>query len=552
MTTGHFITHGQFAFGGNIDFDHLDYAGGQVITLFHSADNTLITLTNLLGLSAVVDKDLLQLMLVLGALGKIQATQPLECNLIYDLSRQFFTELEQNVTLFILNIRLGRTTDQQIGQGLANAFFQAAEFIVHVTIEATDLVILDHQAALVLVHTFAGKDLGVNDHAFNARRYAQRRIFDIAGLFTEDCPQQFLFRRKHGFALGRYLAHQHVTGTNLSTDTNNAGVIQVTQGFITDIRNVAGDLFLTQLGIPGHSLENLDMDRGKGIFLEQPFIDKNGILKVVAAPGHEGDGHVLAQGQFTYLDRGSVCQHISFLYPFSGQNQRLLIKAGVLVGLFIFRQPVHTDTGIKTICSGLVIANNYPIGINLFHNSCTTSQQAGTRILGHILFNSGTHKGRSGFEQRNGLTLHIGTHESPVGVIVIQKRNQRGCHGNQLVRGDVHSRHLIGRDCDDLTIKTCDKAVINNIFLFFQVDFGRSHNMPLLLQGCKIPDLVSDLTILDNTVRGFNKPVGIHFGIGCQRDNKTDIRSLRGLNRTDTTVMGRMNITNLKAGPFTG
>ena len=378
VTTGHFVTHRQFALGGNINLDHLDYARGQIITLFHPLDNTLIALTNYLGLSAVANKNFLQLILILGALGKFQAAQPLECNLVNNFGRQFFTQLEQNSPVFILDIRLDRTADQQVGQSFAYAFFQAAEFIVHITIEATDLVILDHQAALVLVHTLAGKNLGVNDHAFNTRRYAQRRIFNIAGLFTENCPQQFLLRREHGLALRRYLAHQHVTGSNFSTDTNNTGIIQVAQGLIADIRNVTGDLFLAQLGIPGHSLENLDMDRGKGIFLEQPFIDKNGILKVIAAPGHEGDGHVLAQGQFTDLDRGSVCQYISFLHPFSGQNQRFLIKTGILVGLFILGQPIHTDTGIKTICSGLVITNNDPVGVNLFHNSCTTCQQTGS------------------------------------------------------------------------------------------------------------------------------------------------------------------------------
>ena len=76
--------------------------------------------------------------------------------------------------------------------------------------------------------------------------------------------------------------------------------------------------------------------------------------------------------------------------------------------------------------------------------------------------------------------------------------------------------------------------------------------MPLFLQGSKILDLVGNPAIVDNTVRGLNKPVRINLGIGCQRDNKADVRPFRSLNRTDTSVMGRVNIPHFKAGTFTG
>ncbi|KKM07691.1 hypothetical protein LCGC14_1731360 [marine sediment metagenome] len=37
MSTSHFVTNRELAFHGNIDFDHFDHTGGEIISYFESA-----------------------------------------------------------------------------------------------------------------------------------------------------------------------------------------------------------------------------------------------------------------------------------------------------------------------------------------------------------------------------------------------------------------------------------------------------------------------------------------------------------------------------------
>jgi hypothetical protein len=67
--------------------------------------------------------------------------------------------------------------------------------------------------------------------------------------------------------------------------------------FLADVRDVAGDLLRPELGVAGGDLELLDVDRGEDVFLTMRLGDEDRVLEVVAAPRHEGDEHVAAQGQ---------------------------------------------------------------------------------------------------------------------------------------------------------------------------------------------------------------------------------------------------------------
>ena len=84
-------------------------------------------------------------------------------------------------------------------------------------------------------------------------------------------------------------------GFDLGADIDDAGLVEVLQRLFTDIRDVAGDFFLAQLGVAGHDLEFLDMDRGEDVVADDPLGDQDRVLEVVAVPGHEGDEHVLAR-----------------------------------------------------------------------------------------------------------------------------------------------------------------------------------------------------------------------------------------------------------------
>ena len=103
--------------------------------------------------------------------------------------------------------------------------------------------------ALVLVTTLARKDLDVDHRTFDARRTGQRRVLNITRLFSEDRSQQFLLRRQLRLTLGCYFANEDVGRTHFGSNSNDAAFIEVLQCFLRDVRNVAGNLLGTELGV---------------------------------------------------------------------------------------------------------------------------------------------------------------------------------------------------------------------------------------------------------------------------------------------------------------
>jgi hypothetical protein len=100
-------------------------------------------------------------------------------------------------------------------------------------------------------------------------------------------------------------------GIDLGADVDDAGLVEVRQRALADVRDIGGNLLRTELGVAGDTGQLLDMNRGETIFLDHALGDQDRVLKVVAVPGHEGDAHVLPQGQLTHVDGGTIGQDIS-------------------------------------------------------------------------------------------------------------------------------------------------------------------------------------------------------------------------------------------------
>ena len=103
----------------------------------------------------------------------------------------------------------------------------------------------------------------------HARRHAQRAVAHVAGLLAEDRAQQLLFRGELGLALRRDLADQDVARLDLGADADDARLVEVLERLLADVRDVAGDLFLAQLGVARDALELLDVDRGEDVLLDE-------------------------------------------------------------------------------------------------------------------------------------------------------------------------------------------------------------------------------------------------------------------------------------------
>ena len=112
-----------------------------------------------------------------------------------------------------------------------------------------------------LVVELAAELADVDDLAALAVGQAQRAVLHLAGLLAEDRAQQALLGGQLGLALGRDLADQDVAGADLGADVDDALLVEVLEGLLADVRDVAGDLLGPELGVAGLDLVLLDVDR---------------------------------------------------------------------------------------------------------------------------------------------------------------------------------------------------------------------------------------------------------------------------------------------------
>src|SRR4030095_1232267 len=171
-----------------------------------------------------------------------------------------------------------------------------------------------HQRVAPRVEVVAGLP-GEHPHADDLAGLAvgdlQGGVPDLAGLLPEDGPQQALLGGQLGLALGRDLADQDVAGVDLGPDADDAPLVEVLEHVLGDVGDVAGDLLGPELGVAGVDLVLLDVDRGQDVVLDQALGEDDGVLVVVALPGHERHQEVLAQRQLAGVGAGPVGQHVA-------------------------------------------------------------------------------------------------------------------------------------------------------------------------------------------------------------------------------------------------
>jgi len=194
-------------------------------------------------------------------------------------------------------------------------------------VDADDLV----DAGGHLVAIFTGEALHIHNNAALAVGDLQGCIPDLSRLFAEDGAQQALLRGEIGLSLGGDLAHQDVARADFRADGDDAALVQILQRVVAHAGDVPGDLLGAQLGVAGVALVFLNMDGGKNVLHDQALGNQDGVLVVVAFPGHKSDQDVLAQRNFALAGGGAVGQHVALLHPLAQRHDGPLIYAGALV-----------------------------------------------------------------------------------------------------------------------------------------------------------------------------------------------------------------------------
>ena len=304
-----------------------------------------------------------------------------------------------------------------------------------------------------LVAALAGEHLHVHDDAALAVGHLQGGVADLAGLLAEDGPEQTLLGGQVGLALGGDLAHQNVAGADLGAHADDAALVQVLQGVLAHVGDVPGDLLGAQLGVPALGLVLLNMNRGKDVVLHHALVEQDGVLVVVAFPGHEAHEDVLAQGDLAVGGGGAVGDDLPLLHPLARVDDRALVDAGGVVGAHELGQlVVHHPAA--------VIADGDVLGGDLQDLAVLLGQNGHAGVDAVLVLLAGGHDGGLGTQQRHGLTLHVGAHQSTVGVVVLQEGDLGGSDGEHHLGRDVDIVHLVPVHLDDLVAVAAGDTVV--------------------------------------------------------------------------------------------
>ena len=221
-------------------------------------------------------------------------------------------------------------------------------------------------------------------------------------------------------------------GSHFGADIDDARLVEVAQRFLADVRDVAGDVLRPELGVAGHDLEFLDVDRGEDVVLHDPLGDQDRILVIVAVPRHERDELVAAQRQLAELGRRTVGDDVALLDHVAHLHQRTLVDAGVLVRALELLQRVDVDARLAGL--DLVGRADDDAGrVDLVDDAGAAGGDRRARIARHGLFHAGADERRLGADQRHRLALHVRAHQRAVGVVVLEERDERGGDRDQLL-----------------------------------------------------------------------------------------------------------------------
>ena len=278
-------------------------------------------------------------------------------------------------------------------QARVDVALEDRHLVVAVPRQALDLLALDLERALVLLHAVAVEHAHLDHGAEIAGLDAQRGVAHVRGLLAEDRAQQLLLRRHRAFALGGDLAHEDVAGLHIGPDIDDPRLVEVAQRLLAHVGDVAGDLLGPELGVAGGDLELLDMHAREHVVLDDPLGDQDRVLVVVAVPRHEGDDHVLAQRQLAHVGAGAVGDHLALLDHVAHLDQRTLVDAAVLVRALELAQPVDVDAGIADL-EILGGAHHDALRIDLVDGARAARHDRGPGILGHLAFDAGAHQRR--------------------------------------------------------------------------------------------------------------------------------------------------------------
>ena len=432
----------------------------------------------------------------------------------------------------------------------------ACHLITHGDLTLLSDVDLDHavHAGGQIIAGLAREHTHVHDHAGLAVRQAQGGVTHLAGLLTEDSAQEAFLSGQLSLTLGGDLTDENVAGTHLGTLLNDTLGVEVLQDVLTDVGDLAGDLLRPELGVAGLVRVLFNVNRGIDVVTNQSLVEQDGVLVVIAFPGHKADKGILTQSDLTVCGCRTVSNHLAGLDRLAIADDGTLVEANALVGTLELAQLVG-------ILCALVGDDDDLISLNALHATVVASQNHHAGIHGGLIFHTGTDNRRIRHHQRHSLLLHVCAHECTGVIVVLKEGDHSGGNRHHHLRRHVHIINASGIDGSDLGGLAGGDLRVDEAAVLVQRLVCLRDDVAILHVSGHVYHLVSDavnglalrVRLMDNlTVGSLDKAVLADTSVGSQIGDQTDVRTFGGLDGAHTAVVGVVHVTNVEGGTVTG
>ena len=274
-------------------------------------------------------------------------------------------------------------------------------------------------------------------------------------------------------------------GADLGADVDDALLVEVLEGLLADVRDVAGDLLGPELGVARLHLVLLDVDAGEQVVADEAVADDDRVLVVAALPAHERDEHVAAEGQLALLGGARVGDRLAVGDARPDVDDRALVDAGALVAADELQELVLVElAGVGLDVDAL--------GGHAGDEAAAAGDEDLAGVARGALLHAGADDRRLRLEERDGLALHVRAHQGAVGVVVLEERDERRGDRDDLLGRHVHVFDLVGARLRERVAVARRDPLGGEVALVVERRVGLGDDVLLLLVGREVLDLVGD------------------------------------------------------------
>ena len=223
-----------------------------------------------------------------------------------------------------------------------------------------------------------------------------------------------------------------------------------------------------------------------------------------------------------------------------------LVYAGALVGTHKLNQFILIGGSLGGAY------HNFVCGYMLYY-TIIFCQNTYTRVTSCFILHTSSNNGLLGHHQRHSLTLHVRTHQSTVGIIVLQEGNHCSCNGNYHLGAYVHEVNLFTLNFQNLITTACIYTRTNKTAFLVQRLVGLCYNVLILQVSSHINYFVGYTTssTVYLAVGCLNEAIVVNLCKGCQVRNQSDVGTFRCFNGAHPSIVAVMYVTNFKARTVT-